>query len=353
MKLIFRVFIIICFLFGIISCNKPPKEKLVVFAAGSLIKPFGDLEKAFEKEHPNVDVQMEYHGSIQVIRHVTDLNEKIDVVATADQVLIPYLMYDKTDKETGLPFANWYARFATNKMALAYTANSLYSDEINEANWLEILSRPDVKIGLADPRFDASGYRSLMILKLAETSSSKNGLFNSVFDGQFKYPLKVDEGGGYSIIRVPEVLEPVDDSRIVIRGGSIQLLSLLESGDVDFAFEYESVIRQHNLKMVQLPQEINLGNPDFNQQYGKVTVKLDFQRFASVKPEFTGEQISYGIVIPTNSPNPKSAADFIAFLYNSEGRMIMEQNFHPIIYPPVIDHPENAPQSLMQMETDE
>ncbi len=51
------------------------KTPLVVFAAGSLIIPFGDLEKAFESKYPNIDVQAQYHGSIQVIRHATDLHE--------------------------------------------------------------------------------------------------------------------------------------------------------------------------------------------------------------------------------------------------------------------------------------
>ncbi len=46
--------------------------------------PFDALEKAYEAEHPNIDIQTEGHGSIQVIRHVTEIHELIDVVVTAD-----------------------------------------------------------------------------------------------------------------------------------------------------------------------------------------------------------------------------------------------------------------------------
>ena len=94
-----------------------------------------------------------------------------------------------------------------------------------------------------------------------------------MFAGQFRIPLKVDEGGGKSIIRVPEVLEMKDGGHIVIRGASVQLLALLESGDLDYAFEYESVIKQHKLNLLSLPAELNLGNADLNQEYGNVTCK--------------------------------------------------------------------------------
>ncbi len=143
------------------------RTPLVVFAAGSLIIPFGDLEKAFESQYPQIDVQAQYHGSIQVMRHVTDLHEPIDVVATADASLVPMLMYTTNDPDTGQPYADWYIRFASNRLALAYHSESLYASEITSDNWYEILSRPDVKVGLADPRFDAVGYRALMVYALA------------------------------------------------------------------------------------------------------------------------------------------------------------------------------------------
>ena len=120
------------------------KTPLRVFCAGSLIRPFEDLEKAFEALHPEIDVLMECHGSIQVIRHVTELHEKIDVVATADDALIPMLMYNSTDPETGKPYANWYIRFAGNRLALAYTPQSQHADQITPNNWYTILAQPGV-----------------------------------------------------------------------------------------------------------------------------------------------------------------------------------------------------------------
>lgn len=95
------------------------KTPLVVFAAGSLIIPFADIESAFEAKYPDIDVRAEYHGSIQVMRHVTELHEPIDIVATADASLVPMLMYATNNPDTGRPYADWFIRFAGNELVLA------------------------------------------------------------------------------------------------------------------------------------------------------------------------------------------------------------------------------------------
>ena len=52
-----------------------------------------------------MDVLTEAHGSIQVLRHVTELGDRMDFVATADEQLIPPLLYDRDDPATGRPWA--------------------------------------------------------------------------------------------------------------------------------------------------------------------------------------------------------------------------------------------------------
>jgi len=330
------------------GCASRPKEKVPVrvLIAGSLMIPFDDLEKAYEAEHPDVDVQMEAHGSIQVIRHVAEIHELSDLVVSADHALIPMLMYQSKVPETGKPYADWYIKFATNHLGLAYSPKSKYADEINADNWYKIIARSDVKVGIADPRFDASGYRALMALQLAKAAYGKPTILEDVIMGQFKTPITMQQENGRAIIHVPEILETKKDSSIVIRGASMQLIALLESGDLDYAFEYESVIRQHKLGFVKLPDAVNLGSEQYADQYKKVQVRLDFQRFASVKPEFNGEVIGYGVTIPSNAPHPKQAEDLIAFLLGPEGRAVMEANQHPLITPPQANHYDVLPKEL-------
>jgi molybdate/tungstate transport system substrate-binding protein len=324
----------------------PARTPLVVFAAGSLILPFADLEKAFEQAHPEIDVQAQYHGSIQVIRHATELHEPIDVVATADASLLPLLMYSASRPDTGEPYAQWTIRFASNRLALAYRPDSQYADEITQDNWFEVLARPEVRVGIADPRFDASGYRALMAYALAQDLYGMPSLFRETFGGQFSYPLSIFREEGLTTITVPEIVETRPEAHIVVRGGSIQLLALLESGDIDYAFEYESVIEQHGLQMLSLPDEINLGAVDLNLLYQTVQVNLDSQRFATVTPVFRGERIGYGITIPSNAPHPEQAVEFVAFLLGDEGRAVMEADHHPLFDPAMADHFALLPEAL-------
>lgn len=320
------------------------KTPLVVFAAGSLILPFQHLETAFEAKHPEIDVQAQYHGSIQVMRHATELHEPIDVVATADASLVPMLMYATINPDTGLPYADWYIRFASNRLAVAYQPDSLYADEINTDNWYEVMSRPDIKVGIPDPRFDAAGYRTLMAFALARDLYQQPAIFMDMFGGDFTYPFGIFSEDDLAIVTVPEIVETTAGSPIVIRGSSIALLALLESGDLDYAFEYESVIKQHGLEMLRLPDAVNLGAEDVD--YSNVVITMDFQRFATLKPEFHGERIGYGITIPSSALHPEQAALFIEFILGPEGRAIMEADSHPMFDPVIGENFENIPADL-------
>lgn len=331
------------------STSASPRVPLVVFGAGSLIAPFDALEAAFEARHPQIDVRAEYHGSIQVIRHVTELHAPIDVVATADAALIPMLMTGATDPETGRPYADWHIRFASNHLALAYQPDSHYAAEITADNWPEVLARPDVKVGIADPRFDAAGYRAFMAVALAQERAGEYTYFGKLFKDQFTQPVTLFLDDALATVTVPEVLETRSGSHILLRGASIQLIALLESGDLDYAFEYESVIRQHGLGMLRLPDEVNLGESDHEAGYGRVQVNLDFQRFATVKPKFRGERIGYGITIPTNAPHPAEAELFIAFLLGAEGRAIMAGHHHPMFETPLAMGYESVPAALQAL----
>jgi molybdate/tungstate transport system substrate-binding protein len=329
------------------------KTPLVVFAAGSLIIPFAEIEKAFEIKYPDIDVHAEYHGSIQVMRHVTELHEPIDVVATADASLVPMLMYATNNPQTNMPYANWFIRFAGNKLALAYTENSRYADEIDVQNWTEILGREDVRYGLPDPRFDAAGYRAFMAFALQENEWQRYDIFKSFVKDQFSFPVTIFREDDKTTIRIPEILETKSGSHIFIRGASVFLIALMESGDLDYAFEYESVIRQHGLNMVSLPDSINLGDVSLRDQYRQVEVKLDFQRFSTVKPIFIGEPIEYAINIPSSSPHPEEAALFIQFLLSEEGRAVMEKNQHPLLDAYPADGFAHMPEILQELCVEE
>ncbi len=333
----------------LVGCQGKSRQTVKIFVAGSLIEPFYQLERVYEAKNPVIDLQVEAHGSIQVIRHVTEIHDLIDIVIPADYRLIPMMMYQNVNPESGEPYANYTLQIARNRLVLAYTPQSHHAGEINEENWYEIIARKDVRFGLSDPRFDAAGYRSLMIVQLAEHYYQDPSIFEKVFLGRFKKAITVKKDGEQQVIQVPELLEIKEGSNIVLRGGSVALLALLESGDVDYAFEYESVAHQHGLSYILLPKELDLSDPMYQEWYGNVRVKIDYQRFSSVIPEFEGDVITYGMTIPTNAPNPEGAQDFILFFLGPEGKAIMESNFQPMLPTVSVDNPTNLPERLLSL----
>ena len=303
------------------GCGSHPRQVKFMYA-GSLIVPFDRLAAAFEKEHPGVDVVTEAQGSIQVLRHVTELGDRVDFVASADEQLIPPLMYDRKTRRPGSPGPTGIdvRHQPRGARRLAQEPTGRRADVARRG--IAGSRSEDVRFGFADPRFDAAGYRALMVLQLAEREYGDPYLLEDMLMGRFTAPITVERRGGVDVIDVPEILETSAGSNVVLRGASIQLVALLESGDLDCAFEYESVARQHGLEYVRLPATIDLGDEKLRDDYGPVEVKLDFRRFASVRPEFTGDVIRYAFTIPANAPDPELARQFAAFLLGPEGRRI-------------------------------
>jgi molybdate/tungstate transport system substrate-binding protein len=322
------------------------RHTLRLIYAGSVIIPFDHLAKAFQKDHPELEVLTESHGSIQCIRQVTELHRPFDYLVTADYSLVPPMMYGTTVPGTGRPYADWYVKFLTNRMVLAYTDKSRHADKLTARDWYTVITQPGVRLGLADPRFDAAGYRALMVLQLAEGYYRDPIIFENALLGKFTTPVTADRSTGVDVIHVPELLETQHDGGVIMRGSSVQLLPLLESGDVDYAFEYESVVRQRGLKYLRLPPAIDLGSPRYVSDYRTVVVKIDMRRFSSVKPEFRGGLIAYAFTIPQNAPNPAAASEFAAFVLGAEGRRLLTQDHQPLIVPPQADRPERLPAAV-------
>ena len=273
------------------------------------------MEAEYEALHPNIDIRSEGHGSIQCIRQVTDLHRDFDVVIVADESLIPDMMYIPRADGNG-SYATSYTPVARNEMVIAYTDQSRYADEITVENWMEILRRPDVRTGISNPMLDAAGYRGIMVLLLAENYYDINGFFDKVVGQNLAYAPQVTRNGTTAEVTLPQTMK-TSGPGLVIRDGSVYLLSLLEAGGIDYAFEYRSVAEEHGLNYLSLPPEIDLSSPAYADQYDDVTVNLGFQRFTSIGSERIGRPIVYGITVPTTTSHPKEGNDFALFVNES------------------------------------
>ncbi|MBN1381477.1 MAG: tungstate ABC transporter substrate-binding protein WtpA [Deltaproteobacteria bacterium] len=266
-----------------LTSSAEPKGKLIIFHAGSLSIPFETMEKAFEAKYPQVDVLREAAGSQQCARKVSDLKKPCDLVASADYKVIDKLLIPA--------YADWNVRFASNQLVLCYTDKSKFADAVNEKNWYEILQKKGVVWGHSDPNLDPCGYRSLMVLQLAERYYKIPGLYDAMIASR-----------------------PKEN----VRPKSVELISLLQTGNMDYAWEYLSVAVQHNLRYITLPDEINLGNYKFDDLYEQAIVKVTGKKpgtFMDIK----GQSCTYGVTMIKNAPNEEAAVAFMAYLLDPKG----------------------------------
>ncbi len=275
-----------------------PSGKLIILHAGSLSIPMERMEKAFEAEHPGIDILREAGGSTKLARLISEVGKPADIMASADYKVIDNNLIPK--------HAEWNIRFASNQLVLCYTDRSRYADEITADNWYEILQRKDVVWGHSDPNLDPCGYRSLMVLQLAERLYKIDGLVEAILANR------------------PEKN---------IRPKSVELVNLLQSGNMDYAWEYLSVAVQHGLKFVKLDDRINLGNYAYDSSYAASEVKVTGSKPGTWMTK-KGQSCTYGLTMTREAPNPEAAVLFLQYMLDPEGGLkVLEDLGQPPFIP--------------------
>jgi molybdate/tungstate transport system substrate-binding protein len=284
--------------------------KLVIFHAGSLSVPMKEIAAAFNKVYPDVKILMESAGSVASARKITDLHKPCDIMASADYAVIDNMLVPE--------YSDWNIRFASNELSIVFTEKSRYAKSLNSSNWFDILMKEDVAFGRADPNSDPCGYRTVLALKLAESHYKKPGLAYRFLNKDFNY----------------------------IRPKEVDLVALLESGSLDYIFLYRSVAIQHKLKYLSLPDQVNLKNPAFAQQYSTVSVEINGDQ-PGKKVTIKGEPMVYGVTMVREAPNKPAALAFLKFLLSKDhGMKIMEKNGQPSVIPMQATNYEKIPGEL-------
>lgn len=289
------------------------KEKVIVFHAGSLSVPFGEIEKVFEAKYPQYDVLREASGSRAAARKITDINKPADVMASADYKVIDNLMIPN--------HAKFNAQFSTNEMAIAFTDKAKYADQITAENWPQIFLKEGVKVGHSNPNMDPCGYRSMLVTKLAETYYNIPGLYDKLF------------GYGDSYQNSEE-----NKDKVIVRPKETDLLGLIEAGMYDYLYIYKSVAEQHQLRYLELPEMVSLKSAKFADQYKKATFQINGKKPGEWITKKGGPMV-YGITVAENNNSPaneKGAVLFVKFVLSEQGQKIMEKNGQGVIAPAVI-----------------
>ena len=259
---------------------------LVVFNAGSLARPLRAALDSFSARE-GVRYEQESAGSLESARKLTELGKIPDLIALADAEVFPgYLVPAHVTR---------YVEFARNRMVLAFTPRSAHADSVSTLNWWRIMQRPDVEVGRADPELDPNGYRTLLAWQLAELHYAQPGL-----------------AARLAARSPPRNMRPKE----------ADLMGLLEAGEFDYIWSYESIARGAGLRYLRLPAEIDLSERAHEASYARAAVRV---RGASAGDTvtFRGEPIVYGLAVPDRALHRALGERFATFLLSAEGRAIL------------------------------
>lgn len=288
--------LLVVFASALLPACKPARQPVVVFAAASLARVFSDLEELLERRHPRLDVQLELTGSQTAARKVAELGRRADVVASADAQVI--------DRILRPAHARFTLRFATNELVLAHLEHSKHTEDVTAANWPEVLLRPGVRLGLVDPDTAPIGYRTLLLFELA----------------QKHFPKLAGLSRRLAAHCAREHRQPHE----------LELLKLLQTRAIDYAFVYRSTAEEHNLKLVVLPASYNLGVAAKASDYAQAQILV---RMAGGKRSaLRGAPVYYGLTFPNAAPNVEGATAFVRLLLGVDGaRILRRSGFTPLV----------------------
>ncbi|HSJ65668.1 MAG TPA: extracellular solute-binding protein [Gemmatimonadaceae bacterium] len=271
---------------------------LVVYNAGSLALPIRAVLDSFSAA-TGIPYEQENAGSLETARKMTELGKIPDVIALADHEVFPALLVPE--------HTTWYVRFARNRLVIAYTDRSRFAGEITPDNWHRILLRGRIETGRADPNLDPAGYRALLAMQLAGTHYEDPDLATRLFSA------------------APERN---------VRPKEVDLVALLQAGELDYVWQYESVSRAAGLRYVRLPSAVDLGSPDDSAAYASAVVRVVGKAIGD-SIEVRGSPIVYGFSIPRDAPHPKLARAFASFMLGA-GQHIMRGAHLPVMERPAL-----------------
>ncbi len=288
---------------NLISRASETNNQLIIKHAGSLGGAFNEINNEFKRLNPGIEITSGGGGSAAIVRDTVH-GVPCGILASADYNLINMMMFPE--------HADWYLIFAASRMVLRYTERSLYSQEINTYNWIDIIQRQGVTIWHSDPNEDPGGYRALMVLQLAEA--------------YYKIP------GLYKKLMTPE------HDRIVSRTN-------FQESATGYSFGYGIRGGSGNAKIIELPDEINLSRREMAGLYRKAEIRL-----SGTQPEkpviLHGEPVLFGLTIPNNCTNKDFAFTWLEVLLGETGKSLLEKSGLVPVKPVFVGDVTKIPQSL-------
>jgi molybdate/tungstate transport system substrate-binding protein len=277
MRLWFAIFIILTFVFA--AYAEPKGEIKIIYPENIqfLVEKFKD---GFQKQNPEVTIILQKGAGPAQVQQLYSGNETADVLILSDDRMARssiQTLYQSAPTD-----------FMSDEIAIIAGKNAKYFDELTMRYWNTFLLRPDVKVGIPDANQSYAAARVPLVWKLAETWVHQMSLYESL-----TAKLKSSEPHSSTI-------------------------SALQSGTLDYAFDYATQGKQNGLRVFRLLKYYSLGDPSLANFYKSAVVETDQKKL------IYGEPIIYSIGCIKKSKNLTTAQAFTDYVAGSEGRSILQ-----------------------------
>jgi molybdate/tungstate transport system substrate-binding protein len=297
-----------------LACVTPTTQQVIVWHAGSLNNAFKAIETAFTCQ-TGIQVVDHATGSLDLVRQITAGEQAADVVAPAD-----FLDIDLFLKPAG--YADYDIRFVETKMVLGYLQSDLAAKGYAVADgtpfnpptsipnavagFYNVLLQSNIAIGETSAFLDPTGYRAPMIFRLAQSYYKTPNLYNNLLD----HLVATAAQGSPSIV-------------------------LGKGYDFQFVYEvsaYASAQSNPDYRYVNIPDQINLGNPKLNEFYREAEMVVP-DLWGTGFVGIPGHSVTYGVTVMKTAQNQANAIAFVQYLLGSTGQAALQSARFKLVTP--------------------
>lgn len=234
---------------------------LKIFSAGVAMRLSRETIDRFKELHPSIEIEFEAGGSTAGVNNLLG-GKHYDVMILADSGNIDEMLMPD--------LARGYRVWGGNRMVVSGT-------DITQDNWKDKLLDPNSAIKHVNPYNDPGGYRAVMAMKLADRY--EEGLSEKLFANPGYKGLEREQ---YKDFKKPGPLN-----------------------DGEYRISYASIPVGLGMPYAELPEVMNLGNPEYESLYNSVSFEVDGGKTVY------GNTIMHAILIPENCENRELAEAFV------------------------------------------
>ncbi|HEY7161244.1 MAG TPA: extracellular solute-binding protein [Acidobacteriota bacterium] len=275
MRFCFAILIILTFL---AAAHAEPNGEIKIIYPENIQFLMEKFKEGFQKQNPEVNVVLQKGAGPKQLQQLYSGNDTADILVLSDDRLARSSV--QTLYQTGP------VDFMSDEIAIIAGKNAKYFDELTLRYWNTFLLRPDVKVGIPDTNQSYAAIRVPLVWKLAETWVHQMSLYESL----------------------TAKLKSTEPSTI----------SALQSGNIDYAFDYATQGKQNGLRVFRLFKYYNLGDPALANFYKSAVIETDNKKLLN------GEPIIYSIGCIKKSKNQAAAQAFVDYVAGDEGHAILQ-----------------------------